>query len=223
VSGGDALMPNSETVRDCARRLAAEAEVMANATFPRRVEALEMILRRHLTPAPETAGGGEHASTEGAGGERRFRKKPVVIEAVQFLANGEATKPVRGMTLWRDDPEGVTPRDMSWGYVTTIHGQRAHVQHGDWILPEPDGIHFYPVRPDIFAATYEAADSPSERPAEETVDRRTTQRRQGERRKEKDELAMYKRWELEPDDSWRLLGSDRRIATEDRRATLEEK
>jgi len=42
-------------------------------------------------------------------------------------------------------------------YVTTIHGQRAFLADGDWIMPEPDGKHFYPCKPDIFAATYELA------------------------------------------------------------------
>jgi hypothetical protein len=29
---------------------------------------------------------------------------------------------------------------------------------GDWIIPEPDGEHFYPVKPDIFEKTYEAVE-----------------------------------------------------------------
>jgi hypothetical protein len=34
---------------------------------------------------------------------------------------------------------------------------------GDWIIPEPDGIHFYPCKPDIFEATYEPVnDTPKE-------------------------------------------------------------
>jgi hypothetical protein len=88
----------------------------------------------------------------------RWRKKPVEVRAEQFLAAGKATAAVRGMSLW-PDADGFQPRDMSWGYVTTIHGQRAHVQHGDWIIDEGDGVHFYPCKPDIFAATYEPADS----------------------------------------------------------------
>jgi hypothetical protein len=90
----------------------------------------------------------------------KFRKKPIVIEAEQFTVGPDRVpRRLPGMTLWDDDPSGLRPRDMSWGYVVTIHGQRAHVQHGDWIIPEPDGIHFYPVKPDIFVATYEAIDA----------------------------------------------------------------
>lgn len=42
-------------------------------------------------------------------------------------------------------------------YIETMHaGQRVFLEKGDWILPEPDGVHFYPCKPDIFAASYEA-------------------------------------------------------------------
>jgi hypothetical protein len=74
----------------------------------------------------------------------RFRKIPVEIEAVQF----------DGM----NDPAGVLRREEDHApYVVTIHGQRCYIQVGDWIVPEPDGVHFYPIKPDIFAATYEPA------------------------------------------------------------------
>ncbi len=39
--------------------------------------------------------------------------------------------------------------------VITIHGQETIVIDGDWIIEEPDGIHYYPCKPDIFEATYE--------------------------------------------------------------------
>jgi hypothetical protein len=38
--------------------------------------------------------------------------------------------------------------------VTTIHGQKTIVRDGDYIVTEPDGIHHYPVKPDIFEANY---------------------------------------------------------------------
>jgi len=75
----------------------------------------------------------------------KFRKKPVVIEAFQF--NGD------------NDPQGVFRREEDLSpYVVTIHDQRCYVVPGDWIIPEPDGIHFYPCKPDIFEATYEPVD-----------------------------------------------------------------
>lgn len=32
---------------------------------------------------------------------------------------------------------------------------------GDWIIPESDGEHFYPCKPDVFAVTYEPAGTPT--------------------------------------------------------------
>lgn len=76
----------------------------------------------------------------------KFRKKPVVIEAEQFL---EGTQPT-GVCRCIDHP--VSP------HVHTIHaGQICAVDYKDWIIAEADGIHFYPCKPDIFAATYEPA------------------------------------------------------------------
>ena len=46
------------------------------------------------------------------------------------------------------------PEPYAW--VETIHkGQTVAIKEGDWVLPEPDGIHFYPCKPDIFENTYE--------------------------------------------------------------------
>jgi hypothetical protein len=36
--------------------------------------------------------------------------------------------------------------------------QHVFLSEGDWIVPEPDGEHFYPIKPDVFAATYEPAE-----------------------------------------------------------------
>jgi hypothetical protein len=76
----------------------------------------------------------------------KFRKKPVVIEAEQFH---ESTSPLPFATKSACclGPDG-------W-YVITIHGQETKIVDGDWIIPEPDGVHFYPCKPDIFEATYD--------------------------------------------------------------------
>lgn len=77
----------------------------------------------------------------------KFRKKPVVIDAEQFRADA----------LY---PRGVCRCD-AWGqpHVHTAHANQFVVlEDGDWIIPEPDGEHFYPCKPDIFAATYEAVE-----------------------------------------------------------------
>jgi len=74
----------------------------------------------------------------------KFRKKPVEIEAEQF-------------TKMNSDPRGVCNCLCSFQpHVHTIHAeQHVDLEFGDWIVPEPDGKHFYPVKPEIFQKTYE--------------------------------------------------------------------
>jgi len=82
----------------------------------------------------------------------KFRKKPVVIEAEQYVKYGGL---VRGMCNSVSCKCDVNPKP----HVHTIHaGQMVDLEVGDWIIPEPDGEHFYPCKPDIFEATYEPAD-----------------------------------------------------------------
>lgn len=86
----------------------------------------------------------------------KYRKKPVVIEAVK-LDPLFAHK----MTL----PDGVvgepSPGADNWAYlgcrffVETLEG-RMEAQPGDWIITGVKGER-YPCKPDIFAATYEPA------------------------------------------------------------------
>lgn len=73
----------------------------------------------------------------------KFKKKSVVIEAEKF--DGGHTKGV-----FRDE-DGMP-------YVITIHAQRCYVEAGDWIIPEPDKIHYYPCKNEIFIATYDPCD-----------------------------------------------------------------
>lgn len=78
----------------------------------------------------------------------QYRKKPVVIEAVQYVEYGRLVKGMcNSMSCFREHDKP---------HVHTIHGnQVVLLEVGDWIIPEPDGKHFYPVKPDIFEATYE--------------------------------------------------------------------
>lgn len=89
----------------------------------------------------------------------KYRKKPIVIEAVQFLPSKDEPFVIpSGVHLWPDE-NGAQPRDMSWGYINTLEG-RMHVQHGDWIITGIKGER-YPCKPDIFEMTYEPVeDSP---------------------------------------------------------------
>lgn len=84
---------------------------------------------------------------------RPFRKKPVVIQAVQFTPqeDGKFSIP-EGVVLWGKDD--ARPRDMSWGYIETLEG-KMHVNALDWIVTGVNGER-YPVKPDIFDKTYEA-------------------------------------------------------------------
>lgn len=79
----------------------------------------------------------------------KFRKKPVVIDAIQYTGDnieevwhtfdaGEIYGPVE------DDP---------CAYIMTLEG-RMRCDVGDWIIQGVQG-EFYPCKPDIFAATYE--------------------------------------------------------------------
>ena len=81
----------------------------------------------------------------------RYRKKPVVIEAMQF--NGaydsiELERWVGDAFVW-DNPQGGKVRP----FIVTLEGDMA-VNPGDWIIKGVKG-EFYPVKPDIFDATYE--------------------------------------------------------------------
>lgn len=75
-----------------------------------------------------------------------FRKKPVVIEAIQFRGNfGEIETFVGGDAEFRDGNL----------IVATLEGP-LRAAPDDWIIKGVKG-EFYPCKPDIFAVTYESA------------------------------------------------------------------
>lgn len=79
----------------------------------------------------------------------KYRKKPVVIDVEQFLEG----QPIPKGVCFGFRCGGV---DTATPHLHTIHNnQRVDIVFGDWVMPEPDGEHFYPCKPDIFAATYE--------------------------------------------------------------------
>lgn len=83
-----------------------------------------------------------------------YRKKPVVISAVQFLPEVNDEE----VMLFLD---GCTGWHMKGGYIVipTLEGPML-ASPGDYIIR---GVQreFYPCKPDIFAQTYERADSPT--------------------------------------------------------------
>jgi len=72
----------------------------------------------------------------------KFRKRPVVIDAVQWFKMG--------------DHPAVTEFERGNGWVDTLEGGHV-VSPGDWIITGVKGEH-YPCKPDIFELTYEPAE-----------------------------------------------------------------
>lgn len=85
----------------------------------------------------------------------QFRKKPVVIEALQFTGDGPDNHAdiMDFMGCTKDVFDNSTsPRSL---VIKTLEGDmRADVE--DWIIKGVKG-EFYPCKPDIFAATYDPA------------------------------------------------------------------
>lgn len=77
----------------------------------------------------------------------KYRKKPIVIEAVQFWPERQP---------W---PDGVypceAPSERGLPTIFTLEGP-LRVSPGDWIITGVKGEK-YPCKPDIFEATYEQA------------------------------------------------------------------
>jgi hypothetical protein len=89
----------------------------------------------------------------------RFRKRPVEVEAAQWFP-GTDIPGVFGEREATPGGNGLSPEG-PMAFVRTIHGQVTRIAPGDWVVTEPDGQHHYPVKPDIFEATYEPVSSSS--------------------------------------------------------------
>jgi hypothetical protein len=92
----------------------------------------------------------------------KYRKKPVIIEAIQYAGNGN-NYPIngkRGTTDWLMEAffKGIlTPTNGSDPlYINTLEGKML-VSPDDWIIKGVKG-ELYPCKPDIFEATYEKVD-----------------------------------------------------------------
>jgi len=81
----------------------------------------------------------------------RFRKKPIVIEAIQWT--GGNWSEIDGFT------QGWARLCVNNGLVIDTIGGSLHVAPGDWIVRGVVG-EFYPCSPDIFDATYEPCGGP---------------------------------------------------------------
>ena len=99
----------------------------------------------------------------------KFRKKPVVIEAMLFDGTAESASAICRWANAGDEAAGHDEPTVS--YITrggdtvnahdmviwTLEGDMT-ASPGDWIIRGVKGEH-YPCKPDIFAATYEPAES----------------------------------------------------------------
>lgn len=77
-----------------------------------------------------------------------FKKKPVVIEAIQFTGHNDA-EIAKFVGVSGYDPIDYWP---SWE-IRTLEGTMI-AEVGDWIIKGVKG-EFYPCKPDIFELTYE--------------------------------------------------------------------
>lgn len=88
----------------------------------------------------------------------KFRKKPVVIEAVQWDVTLDAESAIEAMgcrvVVRSDNPDCII--------IETLEGNM-QANPWDWIIKGVKG-EFYPCNPDIFEATYEAVDEAPKAP-----------------------------------------------------------
>jgi len=103
----------------------------------------------------------------------KYRKRPVVIEAIQLSWGtwndvcsfiGEALNDVPGqsgaaMSDEYSDACGEPGPQYIKLMLMTAHGDPAIFRHGDWIIPDGTPGTFYPCKPDIFAETYAREDT----------------------------------------------------------------
>ena len=83
-----------------------------------------------------------------------FRKKPVVVEAVQFDGSSTSIVAIRKWISGKIYAKpSVATRDRRSMLIHTLEGIM-EVRPGDWVIKGIEG-EFYPCKPDIFDKTYE--------------------------------------------------------------------
>ncbi len=82
----------------------------------------------------------------------KYRKKPVVIEAIQ-LKNNNVSKILSWIGGEGIVSGGYDNEDMPFIYIETLEGTIIAIEN-DWIIKGIKG-EFYPCKPDIFEMTYE--------------------------------------------------------------------
>lgn len=79
----------------------------------------------------------------------KFRKKPVVIEAFQFIGDVDPFPTDFKNAICCQAHNGL----MGNAHIHTLEGKH-EITNGDWIIKGVAG-EFYPCKPDIFEMTYE--------------------------------------------------------------------
>lgn len=89
----------------------------------------------------------------------KFRKKPVVIEAVRWTGDNAADLDSFAAghfdVLDEQDRANIDDPEATAQIFDALHSTWVLVYDGDWIIRGVQG-EYYPCRPDVFAATYEA-------------------------------------------------------------------
>lgn len=80
---------------------------------------------------------------------RKFRKRPVTIEAMQ-ITSGES---VLSIAEWINNPQTGYSTNPPTVWIETLEG-RMEGSAGDWVIKGTEG-EFYPCKPDIFNKIYQ--------------------------------------------------------------------
>lgn len=83
----------------------------------------------------------------------KYRKKPVVIEAIQWTVNIESEEEISSWSDGQVEPHPTNPNKL---LVHTLEGTMT-ADAWDYIIKGVRG-EFYPCKPDIFEMTYEKAE-----------------------------------------------------------------
>lgn len=75
---------------------------------------------------------------------------PAEIKASQFNGNIDETPGVFLHSFYSDPADIGGRRLVEFPAVETINGNFARVEVGDYVVQEPDGTHYYPVKAEIF-------------------------------------------------------------------------
>ena len=90
----------------------------------------------------------------------KFRRKPAIIEATQWLKHGDHPA-VSVIPEWHDFRQTLPFDWERFGHIATLEGGHI-VTPGDWIITGIAGEH-YPCKPTIFEAIYESVQGFDER------------------------------------------------------------